>query len=939
VCPSAHHRIGCVAAVVDQFEPSGDQRAEHWLNTIPGVNACTIVRRRGLARARVLVSTFHEHHPGESFTVLVLDGAASIAGARILGLHEVVGDEGELIAAANPPGALDAAVLPYLLRMLANERPGPVVYLAPGLRVLCPIDELVRLLDDHEIAIVPRLVAEHYSAARSMTGAPLGSVFSHRLLGLRPGPAAERLLSEWPRYFTPAAGDDDGGVRAWFDGLPAIAENVGVLRDPRYGLDPRTLRDWSAASDGDALLIAGESARTFDFTDMDPEHPMRLFDGDAAARISFVPALARLAERHASELLAAGYADDARRPLGFVELGDGVRLSPAIRKLLVRALSTGVVTESPFTERGRRELYAYLNEPAERGRSLGLTRLHMQIWDDSRALQSAYPHVDGPDGAGFAGWLHVYGPAEHGLAPPLLPPTPDLVWRDSDSHVQLSPPLWGVNVAGFFNSELGIGEAARLLIAALDARGIPALPVQGRLRPPSRQEAEFDCVGADAAAYPINIVCMNGDTIPIFAREAGRSFFEGRHTIALWWWEVGEIPVGWEDSFEHIDEVWVGSQHIYDAVSPSSPVPVVKVTMPVLMPRVPRRSRGELGLPEGFLFLYVHDYQSIAARKNPVGVIEAFKRAFVPGSGAKLVVKSINAGLRRDDHDRVLLAAADHPDIILIDAYVAAADKNAIIAACDCYVSLHRSEGFGLTLAEAMLLGKPVVATRYGGTLEFTDETNAYLVDWKPVEVGERAYPYPARALWAEPDLDHAATLMWRVFAERAEARARGASARRHILQRHSPVVAGESIEVRLRAIHERRFQEGARSLNLAHVHPLEPDDSSGVASAQIKIDWGSGRRAHWRWRLTRPLVEWMRASIAHQREIDRRLDARLREIARATQDQQHAQLAGTLAALRELRTELADLRASLEERDRQGTGEEQHQTYPVAAVERALDE
>ncbi len=341
--------------------------------------------------------------------------------------------------------------------------------------------------------------------------------------------------------------------------------------------------------------------------------------------------------------------------------------------------------------------------------------------------------------------------------------------------------------------------------------------------PPHRQGAAFTYAQPDAAPYPISIICMNGDTIPPFAREVGRSFFDGRHTIALWWWEVVEFPAGWEAAFEHIDEVWVASRHIYEAIAPTAPVPVVQVTMPVIPPVVPPRKRAELGLPEdGFLFLFVHDYHSTTARKNPVGLIEAFKRAFAPGSGAKLVVKSINAQNLPREHDRVLLAADDHPDITLIDAYVSAGEKNAMIAACDCYVSLHRSEGFGLTLAEAMLLGKPVIATRYGGTLEFTNDDNSYLVDWQPVKVGEGAHPYPADGVWADPDLDQAATLMRRVLADPGGARERGRRARREVIERHSPRVAGESMRKRLRIIHEQRARADAGTLNVARMPALD---------------------------------------------------------------------------------------------------------------------
>ncbi len=116
------------------------------------------------------------------------------------------------------------------------------------------------------------------------------------------------------------------------------------------------------------------------------------------------------------------------------------------------------------------------------------------------------------------------------------------------------------------------------------------------------------------------------------------------------------------------------------------------------------------------MFLVVFDHNSVFERKNPVGAIEAFKLAFEsPRDDVRLVIKSINADTHPDGQDRLRYAADGRPDIVLMDEYLSAQDKNALVASCDAYVSLHRSEGFGISLAEAMLLGKPVIASDYSG--------------------------------------------------------------------------------------------------------------------------------------------------------------------------------------------------------------------------------
>jgi glycosyltransferase involved in cell wall biosynthesis len=878
------------------------------------VNACTIVSRRQLARARVLAASFHEHHPEASFTVFMLDGEPGIqevGTARVARVESLLGAESALTTFGNPPAAAGLAALPGLMRWLLEQVGGPLVYLDAGLRVLGPLVEMQELSKQHELVLVARVAGDQPSNETiAFAGPGGGGAFSHRVLAVNAGEETERTLASWPRWFA----NDGPALYSWFDALAATAGDLAILNAPGYGLDPSTLSLWQPDSSADRLEVRGHRARLFDFTDLDPQEPERYLDHERSISASDVPALAELSRLHAHELLEAGYAADVARPERLDRLQDGTHLTPVSRKLLVELVRQGKLTQSPATEGGRRALYEQLNQPAEHGAEAGLTRLHLAIWDSREDLRAAYPQLDGPDGVGYAGWLCVHGQEQEGLTRELMPPAPASLHRDTASDLYEREPLWGVNVAGFFTSELGLGEAARLLIAGLDASGVPALPVQAQLVPPCRQEAEFTYADPDAAAFPTNIVCMNGDSIAPFAREVGSAFFEGRYTIALWWWEVGDFPSGWEAAFEHIDEVWVASSHIYDAIAPASPVPVVRMTLPVVTPRVARRSRAQLGMPdEGFLFLFVHDYHSTAARKNPVGTIEAFKRAFQPGSGAKLVLKSINAENLPYEHDRVVLAAGDHPDITLIDAYVSAAEKNAMIDACDCYVSLHRSEGFGLTVAEAMLLSKPVIATRYGGTLEFTTDVNAYLVDWTPVAVGEDAHPYPATGVWADPDIEQAAELMREVFADPGAARARAAIGCGQVQEQHAPSVAGQVIRSRLRTIHERRVSDGARVVNVPHLPAIEFPELGEMVDAEPPIE-GSGVGGFAKRAIRRRLNSLMRLLLGRQRAINWRLldsvaraDARMLEVAQTLEHQQEARFAESLALVRRLRGEAAD--------------------------------
>jgi Glycosyl transferases group 1 len=357
---------------------------------------------------------------------------------------------------------------------------------------------------------------------------------------------------------------------------------------------------------------------------------------------------------------------------------------------------------------------------------------------------------------------------------------------------------WGVNLVGYFDSGLGLGEAARAVLAALNARGIPAVAVPMRRAPVLQRATELDTVAPAAAPYAVNLFCVNGDGMRGFLRQQSPGFFAGRYSIGMWWWEVIPAPARWAKPSARLDEIWVGSDHVKAAVAPVVEVPVVKMRLPIPFPAATAETRTELGLPDGFVFYSAFDYASTFARKNPLGLVEAFRRVFSEGSGAHLVIRSING--RRDSTNRRRLedAAAGRQDIQILDRYLSTGEKNAMLANCDCYVSLHRAEGFGQPLAEAMRLGKPVIATGWSGNLEFMTDANSYLVEYSMSPVGPGSWPYPANATWAEPDLDHAAHLLGEVFENPASAVVRGKLAANQIRERHDPAIVGERIEARL---------------------------------------------------------------------------------------------------------------------------------------------
>ena len=360
----------------------------------------------------------------------------------------------------------------------------------------------------------------------------------------------------------------------------------------------------------------------------------------------------------------------------------------------------------------------------------------------------------------------------------------------------------GLNIVGFVRAELGIGEAARLLVAAVKAAGIPYAVVPVEKFAPSRHEHPFSDFGTGEPTYDVNIIVLNPPELVGFAGDDGGALLNGRYTIGNWWWEVTQFPDSMRIATHLVDEVWVGSTHVADAVAPALLKPVLTFRVPITRPSVQPVDRTRFGvLSDRFFFLFTFDFHSIFQRKNPLAVVEAFQTAFTPGEGPHLVVKSINGVNRPQELGQLEEAAAERPDIHVVDGYVTADEQHGLIAACDAYVSLHRAEGLGLTMAEAMAFAKPVIATGYSGNLEFMSSANSHLVPYELTTIPAGCDPYPEGGEWAEPDLEAAAALMRRVYEHPADARELGERARLDIERLHSPRARAQFLATRLDSI------------------------------------------------------------------------------------------------------------------------------------------
>ena len=304
------------------------------------------------------------------------------------------------------------------------------------------------------------------------------------------------------------------------------------------------------------------------------------------------------------------------------------------------------------------------------------------------------------------------------------------------------------------------------------------------------------------AAYKANLFFLNANEMDDAYAHLGSSFFAGRYNIGYFAWELSRFPDAWVGAFRYFDEIWAPSRFIQQAVADKAPCPVVWMPLAVEPVCSAPLSREHFGLPENrFLVLFFFDFRSFIQRKNPWAALRAFSAAFRddPSAPVNLVIKMIGAEACPEDYQDFLASdAVRDPRVILINRVMTDQEIKELVRLCDCFLSLHRSEGFGRGLAEAMYFGKPVIATGYSGNLDFMNEANSCLVDCTLIPVGADEYPYGAGQRWAEPDVEQAAWYLRRLVMDPAYAADIGQRAAHYIQTYHSFAAIGTRYRRRL---------------------------------------------------------------------------------------------------------------------------------------------
>jgi glycosyltransferase involved in cell wall biosynthesis len=476
-----------------------------------------------------------------------------------------------------------------------------------------------------------------------------------------------------------------------------------------------------------------------------------------------------------------------------VHFRTGAAVQPLARRILRAVDPVGVRWPDPAMDEIDQSYRRWLKENDSRH----LPRFAQALYWARPDLQISFPAAETavPD---FVHWLHINDITIDDGAP-VQPPPEHLTKRAArvvgrrighnrvtlGSSRQTGAPRQGVNLIGFASAETGLGEAMRGTLKALRASGHETAVLDFSDRIYARQRATEKVARSLGTPYDVSIYHLNPTELIDYADDALAYRMTADRQIGFFFWETEKIPDSWVPACHMVDEIWVASTYLKRAFAKVTSKPIRVVGMPVEAPVDTQRNRGALGIEEtDFVVTYVTDAYSGLERKDPRRAIRAFDTAFGPEfEGVHLLLKVGNLekfpGLRKELQHEII----GRP-VTIVAEYLNRKDLWSLLACTDVYLSLHASEGFGLTILEAMALGVPSVVTAYGGNLDFNDSGNSLLVGFgfTPAQGGP-ADIYRGNGLWAEPHTEEAAGHLVRLRSDIDLRRRLGAAARRRAVE------------------------------------------------------------------------------------------------------------------------------------------------------------
>ena len=363
----------------------------------------------------------------------------------------------------------------------------------------------------------------------------------------------------------------------------------------------------------------------------------------------------------------------------------------------------------------------------------------------------------------------------------------------------------GVNLIASITGDSGLGQSSRLIANVLEHSDVPHVIYNYVYSYSLKME---DTTYADKISselpYDINLVHINPRELGPALFRLPKNMWSSQYNIAFWLWELEEFPEEWAVYTDLFDEIWTPAEFVSNAVRTAAKCPVHTLPYHVTAPTEEQYDRAWFGLPEDkFLFAFMYDANSVADRKNPMAVVKAFMKAFSPEeTGVGLVIKANNG--RPEDIEKLRRQMRGYENLYFVTDNLKKTAVNSLLKCVDVFVSLHRAEGFGLGMAESMMVGTPSIATNWSANTEFMNSEVGCMVDYKLIKLEKDIEPYHKGSRWADADVDQAADYMRRLYLDKAYYRSLSEKGYEYIQKKLGLEESVKRLEAQVKRIEER---------------------------------------------------------------------------------------------------------------------------------------
>ena len=769
--------------------------------------------------ARILLTSLQKYHPEST---LFLGLADRLQPAQELGIEGV-----EIIPAAELTithfadfafryeiGEFNIAIKPFVIQELVENRGfEEVVYLDPDIELFAPMNPVFdALAAGADFVLTPHITEPaEFGEFPDDIGITKAGINNPGFLAVNNSLNVINFLYWWGRRLrfqsVKQPNDKIALDQQFLDLLPVFYRNVSILNNKNLGVAYWNLDQRELSKTEEGWLINDQPLIFFHFSGISPQEPHRLSKYTSRFRENLTPALQAIISSYIAKLKKFGFGSTANPEYGYARFNNGIAIANVMRRCYRD--TQDIFLENPFDSFAN-----YLNQSvlSPSDSPWLITNLMYYFWTKLEVLVKIFnlEHTDSRHN--YALWF-VQNAPNYGIDAYFINPILDNLSSSYVNQIKLNSQQLidckaEVGVIGYLKAELGVGHAGRMVASSFCQSQVNTQGYNVTINVIARQaQTRIDDILVEQIDAQVEIYNVNAHELMLIRQHLADKINEDAYKINMPFWELSRFPDAWVDNYQGIDEIWAPSRFVQGAIQTKLALPVLWLPPAVTIEPFTPRERSYFQLPDhSFLFHFNFDFTSYATRKNASAAIEAYRLAFPLGersnnTSTALVIKTRGYDPEGKNWQKLRDLTEDTPDIYLLNEEMTYDDAMALMNCCDCYISLHRSEGFGYTLAEAMLLEKPVIATDYSGSRDFIDGTTGFPVSYSLVSVKEDEYPFWESQIWAEPNLEHAAWLMRRIVLEPTETKQVSRAGKHKILTDYSPARIGQLYKQRLEQI------------------------------------------------------------------------------------------------------------------------------------------